>query len=71
MERMESFLSLTAFVRAVEREGFSAAARDLDVTPSAVSKLVSRLERKLGVALLHRTTRRARSCRPWRTPSTR
>ena len=55
---MESFLSLTAFVRAVEREGFSPAARDLGVTPSAVSKLVSRLERKLGVALLHRTTRR-------------
>lgn len=49
---------MTAFVRAVEREGFSPAARDMGVTPSAVSKLVTRLERKLGVALLHRTTRR-------------
>ena len=58
MEQMETTLAMTAFVRAVEREGFSAAARDLGITPSAVSKLVGRLERKLGVALLHRTTRR-------------
>ena len=55
---MESTPALTAFVRAVERESFSRAARELGVTPSAMSKLVSRLERKLGVALLHRTTRR-------------
>ena len=58
MEQMESTLAMTAFVRAVEREGFSPAARELGVTPSAVSKLVTRLERKLGVVLLHRTTRR-------------
>ncbi|MFO1303790.1 MAG: LysR family transcriptional regulator [Burkholderiales bacterium] len=49
---------MTAFVRAVERAGFSAAARDLGLTPSAISKLVARLETHLGVALLHRTTRR-------------
>ena len=55
---MESTLAMSAFVRAVERNGFSQAARDLGVTPSAVSKLVTRLERKLGVVLLHRTTRR-------------
>ena len=55
---MESTLAMTAFVRAVERDGFSPAARDLGVTPSAVSKLVTRLERRLGVVLLHRTTRR-------------
>ena len=48
---------LVAFVRAVERGGFSAAARDLDLTPSAVSKLVTRLEDRLGVRLLNRTTR--------------
>jgi len=58
MERMESSLALTAFVHAVERGGFSQAARELGVTPSAVSKLVGRLERNLGVALMHRTTRR-------------
>jgi len=55
---MESTLAMTAFVRAIERNGFSQAARDLGVTPSAVSKLVTRLERRLGVALVRRTTRR-------------
>jgi DNA-binding transcriptional LysR family regulator len=48
---------MVAFVRAVEKGGFSAAARDLDLTPSAVSKLVTRLEDRLGVRLLNRTTR--------------
>jgi DNA-binding transcriptional LysR family regulator len=55
---MESTLAMSAFVRAVERNGFSHAARDLGVTPSAISKLVTRLERKLGVVLLRRTTRK-------------
>ena len=49
---------MVAFVRAVDRGGFSAAARDLGLTPSAVSKLVTRLEDRLGVRLLNRTTRR-------------
>jgi DNA-binding transcriptional LysR family regulator len=54
---MESSLAMLAFVRAVECNGFTAAARDLGVTPSAISKLVTRLERKLGVRLLQRSTR--------------
>jgi DNA-binding transcriptional LysR family regulator len=49
---------MLAFVRAVERNGFTGAARDLGVTPSAISKLVTRLERHLDVRLLHRSTRR-------------
>jgi DNA-binding transcriptional LysR family regulator len=49
---------MTAFVRAVETGGFSAAARDLGLSPSALSKLVTRLEDRLGARLLHRTTRR-------------
>lgn len=49
---------MTAFVRAVESGGFSSAARDLGLTPSAISKLVTRLEDRLGVRLLNRTTRR-------------
>jgi len=49
---------MTAFVRAVELGGFSPAARELGLTPSAVSKLVTRLEDRLGVRLLNRTTRR-------------
>ncbi|CAL8981246.1 HTH-type transcriptional regulator DmlR [Rhodoplanes serenus] len=49
---------MRAFVQVVQRGSFSAAADDLGLTPSAVSKLVSRLEDRLGVRLLHRTTRR-------------
>jgi DNA-binding transcriptional LysR family regulator len=49
---------MTAFVRTVELGGFSLAARDLGLTPSAVSKLVTRLEDRLGVRLLNRTTRK-------------
>ena len=49
---------MTAFVRAVELGGFSTAARELGLTPSAISKLVTRLEDRLGVRLLNRTTRR-------------
>ncbi len=55
---MESGLAMLAFVRTVQRKGFTRAARDLGVTPSAVSKLVTRLERRLGVRLLQRSTRR-------------
>jgi DNA-binding transcriptional LysR family regulator len=49
---------MSAFVRAVEAGGFSIAARELGLTPSAISKLVTRLEDRLGVRLLNRTTRR-------------
>src|SRR5512134_3811714 len=48
---------MSVFVRAVELGGFSAAARALGLTPSAVSKSISRLEDRLGVRLLNRTTR--------------
>ena len=48
---------MAAFVRVVDAKGFSAAAPTLGLTPSAVSKLVSRLEARLGVRLLQRTTR--------------
>lgn len=49
---------MQVFVRVVERNGFSPAAEALGLTPSAVSKIVSRLESRLGVRLLNRTTRR-------------
>lgn len=45
-------------VRVVERGGFTAAARDSRLTPSAVSKLLSRLEARLGARLINRSTRR-------------
>jgi DNA-binding transcriptional LysR family regulator len=49
---------MSAFVRVVDLGSFARAAEDLRVTPSALSKLVSRLEDRLGVRLLTRTTRR-------------
>jgi len=55
---MEPSSEMRVFVRALDRGSFSAAAGDLELTPSAVSKLVSRLEDRLGVRLLLRTTRR-------------
>ena len=48
---------IEVFVRVVEAGSFSAAARALRMTPSAVSKLVGRLEARLGVRLLNRSTR--------------
>lgn len=49
---------MDVFVRVVEQGGFSAAARSLGRTPSAVSKLIGRLEARLGVRLVNRSTRR-------------
>ncbi|MCG8709387.1 LysR family transcriptional regulator [Brenneria sp. 4F2] len=48
---------LEVFVQVIERGGFSAAARACAMTPSAVSKLISRLEHRLGARLLNRSTR--------------
>ena len=49
---------MAAFVRIVETGGLAPAARDLGLTPSAMSKQLGRLEARLGVRLLTRTTRR-------------
>jgi DNA-binding transcriptional LysR family regulator len=49
---------MEVFARVVESGGFSAAARALRMTPSAVSKLIARLETRLGARLMNRSTRR-------------
>jgi DNA-binding transcriptional LysR family regulator len=49
---------MNVFVRVVEDGGYTAAAKNCGMTPSAVSKLVSRLENRLGARLLNRSTRR-------------
>ncbi|MFK0161610.1 LysR family transcriptional regulator [Rhizobium sp. NPDC090279] len=49
---------MEVFVRAVELGGFTAAAKACRMTPSAVSKLVARLEKRLGARLINRSTRR-------------
>jgi DNA-binding transcriptional LysR family regulator len=48
---------MEVFVQAAELRSFSAAGRNLRLSPSAVSKLVTRLENRLGTRLLVRTTR--------------
>ena len=55
---MEQLTAMLAFARVVETGSFSKAARDLGISKSAVSKQISRLEDRLGVRLLNRTTRR-------------
>lgn len=49
---------IPTFARVVERQSFSAAARDLGMTKSAVSKHIAALEEALNVRLLNRTTRK-------------
>ncbi len=46
------------FAKVVDTGGFSAAARDLGLTPSAVSRQIGNLEDRLGARLLNRSTRR-------------
>ncbi|MCQ8240952.1 LysR substrate-binding domain-containing protein [Rhizosaccharibacter radicis] len=49
---------MASFVRVAERNSLSAVARELGVGQSTITRHLSELEKALGVALLHRTTRR-------------
>lgn len=53
-DRLEEMLSFTAVARALS---FADAARELGISPSTLSRRISRLEAALGTALLRRTTR--------------
>jgi DNA-binding transcriptional LysR family regulator len=55
---VDQLSEMRAFVRAIECGTFAGAAGDLQLTPSAVSKLIARLEARLGVRLVNRTTRK-------------
>jgi DNA-binding transcriptional LysR family regulator len=55
---MDRFEQLSAFVEVARTQSFAQAARQLDRHVSAVSRSVTALERRLGVRLLQRTTRR-------------
>lgn len=57
MSELESLSGLEAFVAAVRTGSFTQAAERLGLTKSAVGKGVTRLETRLGVKLLHRSTR--------------
>jgi DNA-binding transcriptional LysR family regulator len=54
---LDDLQSMAAFARVVETGSFSAAARALGTTTSSVSKRIARLEERLAVSLLVRTTR--------------
>lgn len=55
--RRSDLSDLTAFVAVAEHASFRAASVRLGVTPSALSHTVRQMEERLGVRLLHRTTR--------------
>jgi DNA-binding transcriptional LysR family regulator len=58
---MDKLTSLKAFTRVVQHGSFAAAARELRLSRSVVSKYVIELEQELGAQLLVRTTRSARA----------
>ncbi|MCP1290823.1 LysR family transcriptional regulator [Chromobacterium sp. S0633] len=55
---MDRFSEIRAFVCVAELGSFAAAAERLELSRAMVTKLVSSLEGRLGVRLMHRTTRR-------------
>lgn len=57
MDITTSFEGVIEFVAVAEQQGFSTAARTLGCSTSHVSRQISRLEKRLGVALVARTTR--------------
>lgn len=50
--------NIQLFVRVVEEGSFSAVARSMGLTPSAISRQISQLEKELGGRLFQRTTRK-------------
>lgn len=55
---MNRFEEIEAFLAVVDYEGFGKAAERLGIAKSMISRRVAELERRLGVQLLRRTTRR-------------
>jgi DNA-binding transcriptional LysR family regulator len=58
MPRLDSFDGLSEFLAIARCGSFRAAALELGVTPGAVSQALQALERRLGLPLFHRTTRK-------------
>ncbi len=57
---MDRLLSMRVFQRVIDDGGFAAAARSLELSPAAVTRLIGDLETHLGARLIQRTTRKIR-----------
>lgn len=57
---MDKIGSMRVFVAVAEAEGFAPAARQLGLSPPAVTRAIAALEERIGTRLLHRTTRLVR-----------
>lgn len=55
---MYDFKSMLVFVMVVEQGSMQAAAEKLQMTPSAVTQALQKLEQQLQIKLLNRTTRK-------------
>ncbi len=64
MKSHSPWQGIAEFVAVVETGSFTAAAQRLHISNAQVSRQVSQLEQRLGVQLLHRTTRRVRVSEP-------
>jgi DNA-binding transcriptional LysR family regulator len=58
---MDRFLQMRVFIAVAEEESFSATARRLQMSPPAVTRAISTLEKELGIKLLNRSTRHVRA----------
>ncbi len=58
MDNSDNLTAMMLFARVVELQSFSAAARALGLSKSHVSREIARLEVRLGIRLLQRTTRK-------------
>jgi DNA-binding transcriptional LysR family regulator len=54
---INTLLNVNAFIRVARLGSFSAAARDMRVAPSVITKRISQLEKELGARLIIRSTR--------------
>jgi len=57
---MDRFQEMQVFVRIADRQSFTLAAEDLQIPRATVTNLIKRLEQRIGVRLLERTTRQVR-----------
>ncbi|WP_213938634.1 LysR family transcriptional regulator [Pseudomonas sp. dw_612] len=57
---MDRFQEMQVFIRVADRQSFTAAAEDLRIPRATVTNLIKRLELRIGVRLLERTTRQVR-----------